>query len=61
MLSLLDSSLQISGEPHTSASDPKTRVSGQVFKDGKRLTSIHAYEDGVVQYSKLDINDAQEE
>ena len=47
-----------SGKPHTSIVDTKLRVSGQIFKGNTRLTSIHAYDDGTVEYSKM-YNDAQ--
>jgi hypothetical protein len=49
-----------SGEAHTSHKDNKLRVSGQIFKGQTRLTSVHAYADGEVEYSKQSFNDAQE-
>lgn len=50
-----------SGQPHTSRNDPKVHVSGQIFKNGKRVTSLHVYEDGTVGYSKEIFNESQEE
>lgn len=53
--------MNLSGDEHTSLTDPKPRVSGQVFKDNRRLTSLHAYHDGTIIYSKDSINKAQED
>ena len=53
--------MNISGDEHTSPADPKPRVSGQVFKDNRRLTSLHAYHDGTIIYSKDSINKVQGE
>ena len=50
-----------SGQEHNSAKDKVDRVSGQVFKGITRVTSIHAYTDGTVIYSKKEYNDSQEE
>jgi hypothetical protein len=48
-----------SGKAHISHKDNKLRVSGQIFKGQTRLTSVHAYADGEVEYSKQDFNNAQ--
>jgi hypothetical protein len=48
------------GQAHTSHEDSKLRVSGQIFRAQARLTSVHAYADGEVEYSKQSFNDAQE-
>lgn len=48
------------GREHTSRADPVSRVSGKIFRSGVRITSVHAYEDGRVVYSKEEINKAQE-
>jgi hypothetical protein len=53
--------MNLSGEEHTSPADPKPRVSGQVFKEKRHLTSLHAYHDGTIIYSKDSINKAQED
>ncbi|KAL2686844.1 hypothetical protein Neosp_004386 [[Neocosmospora] mangrovei] len=53
--------VEISGQPHDSYKDAGFRVSGQVYRGNKRLTSIHAYEDGRVVYSKDAYNAAQQE
>ncbi|KAF5963454.1 protein kinase [Fusarium bulbicola] len=53
--------VEIAGQPHTSRRDQGFRVSGQIYKGDKRLTSIHAYEDGRVVYSKDDYNNSQDE
>ncbi|KXS93468.1 hypothetical protein AC578_9219 [Pseudocercospora eumusae] len=53
--------VEIAGRPHTSSKDAKLRVSGQIFKDNARMTSIHAYDDGTVEYSKQSYNDAQKD
>ncbi|KAJ5248623.1 hypothetical protein N7468_000074 [Penicillium chermesinum] len=53
--------VEIAGDEHTSPEDPKARVSGQVFKNNRRLTSLHAYHDGTIIYSKDSINKAQED
>ncbi|QPH01214.1 hypothetical protein C2857_005413 [Epichloe festucae Fl1] len=53
--------VEIAGQPHTSRNDPKVHVSGQIFKNGKRVTSLHVYEDGTVGYSKEIFNESQEE
>ncbi|KAF4458959.1 hypothetical protein FALBO_14294 [Fusarium albosuccineum] len=52
--------VEIAGQPHSSRKDPAFRVSGQVFKGSKRLTSVHAYDDGRIVYSKEDYNRSQE-
>lgn len=49
----------ISGAAYKSRSDPHTHVSGQIFGASGRLTSVHAYEDGSVEYSQRKYNDAQ--
>ncbi|KAH6952599.1 hypothetical protein DER45DRAFT_573675 [Fusarium avenaceum] len=53
--------VEIAGQPHTSRKDPGFRVSGQIYKGNKRLTSVHAYEDGRIVFSKDDYNASQEE
>ncbi|KAK2795258.1 hypothetical protein FQN52_006188 [Onygenales sp. PD_12] len=53
--------IEIAGGEHDSVADPKLRVSGQVFEGNRRLTSIHAYHDGTVVYSKEVFNKSQEE
>ncbi|KAF1820043.1 uncharacterized protein K489DRAFT_412070 [Dissoconium aciculare CBS 342.82] len=57
-LALADT-VEIAGQPHVSSKDPKLRVSGQVYKGNVRLTSVHAYDDGTVEYSKQSYNEAQ--
>lgn len=49
-----------SGEPHTSDKDKELRASGQIFQGQSRLTSVHVYENGTVEYSKASFNGAQE-
>lgn len=48
-----------SGKEHSSTKDQGDRVSGQIYQGVTRLTSVHAYADGRVVYSKDDYNDAQ--
>lgn len=50
----------VSGSAHKSRSDPETHVSGQIYGAHGRLTSVHAYEDGTVEYSQKKYNEAQE-
>ncbi|KAE8151542.1 hypothetical protein BDV25DRAFT_138777 [Aspergillus avenaceus] len=52
--------VEFAGDPHTSEKDEKKRASGQIFQDQMRLTSVHVYIDGTVEYSKKSYNDAQE-
>lgn len=49
-----------SGKEHNSPKDEVDRVSGKIFNGLTRLTSVHAYADGRVTYSKDDHNDAQQ-
>ena len=49
-----------SGGEHSSSKDKAYRVSGQIYKGGTRLTSVHVYADKVVVFSKDDYNDAQQ-
>ncbi|KAI9728114.1 MAG: hypothetical protein M1834_007830 [Cirrosporium novae-zelandiae] len=52
--------VEIAGAEHTSTKDSQLRVSGQIYQGPRRLTSVHAYDDGRVEYSKKSYNDAQE-
>lgn len=47
------------GREHKSRADPVDRVSGKLFKGETRVTSVHAYHDGRVVYSKEEFNEAQ--
>lgn len=49
-----------SGDPHTSDKDKELRASGQIFQGDTRLTSVHVYANGTVEYSKASFNKAQE-
>ncbi|DAA73117.1 TPA_exp: hypothetical protein A8136_5042 [Trichophyton benhamiae CBS 112371] len=51
--------IEIAGGEHDSAADPDMRVSGQIFKGHRRVTSVHAYKDGRVVYSKELFNESQ--
>lgn len=48
-----------SGQENNTAKDKVNHVSGQVFKGNTRVTSVRAYTDGRVVYSKDEYNDAQ--
>ncbi|KAK3049164.1 hypothetical protein LTR09_009583 [Extremus antarcticus] len=43
------------GKPHTS-SDPKEHIAASLYKDDKRVTSVHVYADGTAEYSKEKYN-----
>lgn len=52
-------SLSSRGDPHISPKDQVMRVSGKVFRGDVRITSLHAYNNGLLVYSKKKYNDAQ--
>ncbi|KGO64959.1 hypothetical protein PITC_041780 [Penicillium italicum] len=52
--------VKFAGEPHTSDKDKELRASGQIFQGQSRLTSVHVYANGTVEYSKASYNGAQE-
>lgn len=52
--------VEISGQPHISPAVSKLRVSGKIFQEATRLTSVHAYDDGTVKFSKESYNESQE-
>ncbi|KAM5467387.1 hypothetical protein MauCBS54593_005355 [Microsporum audouinii] len=51
--------IEIAGGEHDSDADPKLRVSGQIFEGNRRLTSVHAYKDGTIVFSKDVFNKSQ--
>ncbi|PYI03623.1 hypothetical protein BO78DRAFT_463183 [Aspergillus sclerotiicarbonarius CBS 121057] len=52
--------VKFAGDPHTSDKDKELRASGQIFQGQARLTSVHVYANGTVEYSKTSFNSAQE-
>lgn len=50
----------LSGKEHSSSKDKVNRVFKQIYNEVTRLTSVHAYVDERVVYSKNDYNNAQQ-